>query len=711
MSRRSSKQEQDLTKVAAKVAAKDAAEGVTTLTPRARAAGRRRAGRRAAGPLGVLTAVAALGVPTALAAVAALAVLVGPGATVAAADGSGTSGPVAPAPVLKPSTAAKESAVLAAEDRRLSQIRSVVSVAPLHGDSWKSPYRLATASGYTLVLTARKAPYTVADLLQLAPQTFVRQADGSYLLLESLYVDNGAKLSLTAPGGLTLRMASNVNGFVSIVTFGGSLSMVGSLQQPLKITSWDARTAKPDTDPTDGRAYIRAIGGQFTMEHVEASDLGFWSGRTGGISLTGTDRPDTGSTQGPAPYVSVHGKVARQESKSAAKLEKGKDVAKSTDDLGTSGVASLPAGSIATPSSQFDVGGLSYVSATISDSTITGDAYGLFVSSANGVQITGTKISDSLVDGLVLYRFATQVVLEKVVSSRNHGDGFVLARAAQEIRISGSTANQNSGNGFTVNGQPLATGPSASGGPVGSYGNNTIANSTAGNNGHYGVEVLGGMNINIDNNAVIGNTMGIVVRSDSEKVSLVGNVLSAQQREGISIRDGNTGGTVSGNIVTGAETGIYLRDSTAEVTGNTVKGAALHAVTLVGKDTGSRVSDNVLSGVGTSAVSSSRSSGSHVVSGNDTIGWHDTTPLLTRALRLLHPTTLVWIGVFSLIVLAGVKGRTTRRQHTSGSSRALLAGLPYQDKTPLPKVIVGELTPAGGGGPAPHENERLEPVG
>jgi parallel beta-helix repeat protein len=202
-----------------------------------------------------------------------------------------------------------------------------------------------------------------------------------------------------------------------------------------------------------------------------------------------------------------------------------------------------------------------------------------------------------------------------------------------------------------------------------------------------------------------------VVRSASEKVSLVGNVLSAQQREGISIRDGNTGGTVSGNIVTGAETGIYLRDSTAEVTGNTVKGAALHAVTLVGKDTGSRVSDNVLSGVGTSAVSSSRSSGSHVVSGNDTIGWHNTTPLLTRALRLLHPTTLVWIGVFSLIVLAGVKGRTTRRQHTSGSSRALLAGLPYQDKTPLPKVIVGELTPAGGGGPAPHENERLEPVG
>jgi parallel beta-helix repeat protein len=651
-------------------------------------------------------------------AVAALAVLAGPAATVAVADAPGPSGPVAAAPVLNPTTAAKESAVLAAEDRRLSQIRSVVAVAPLHGDSWKSPYRLATASGYTLVLTARKAPYTVTDLLRLEPETFVRQADGSYLLLESIYVDNGAKLSLSAPGGLTLRMASNANGFVSIVTFGGSLSLVGSQQQPLRITSWDARTAKPDTDPTDGRAYIRAIGGQFTMEYVEASDLGFWSGRTGGISLTGTDRPNTGSTQGPTAYVPPHGKVAREDSKAAEKLEKGKDVAKSTDDLGSNGVDSLPAGAITTPGSQFDVGGLSYVSATISDSTIDGDAYGLFVSSANGVQISDTKISGSLVDGLVLYRFATQVVLEKVDSSRNHGDGFVLARAAQEIRISGSTANQNSGNGFTLDGQPLATGPSASGGPVGSYGNNTIANSTAGDNGHYGVEVLGGMNINIDNNAVIGNTMGVVVRRNAQQVSVVGNVLSDQQREGISIRDGNTGGTVSGNIVTGAQTGIYLRDSNADITGNTVKGAELHAVTLVGKDTGTKVSDNVLSGVGTSAVSSSRSSGGHLVTGNDTLGWHNTTPLLTRALRLLHPTTLVWIGVFLLIVVAGVKGRRTRRLHTSGSSQDLLAGLPYQDKTPLPQVIVGELAAAGSTIPGRHAvqpaargNDQLEPVG
>jgi parallel beta-helix repeat protein len=673
----------------------------------------RTVGATAGAVAGARTARAAPGALTALA-VTALAVLAGPAVGQAAADSPDTSGPVAAAPVLDATTAAKESAVLAAEDRRLSQIRSVVSVAPLHSTSYKSPYRLATASGYTLVLTARKSAYTITDLLKLEPETFVRQADGSYLLLESIYVDNGAKLDLSAPGGLTLRMASNVNGFVSIVTFGGSLSMIGSVQQPLKVTSWDARTAKPDTDPTDGRAYIRVIGGQFTMEHVEASDLGFWSGRTGGISLTGTDRPNTGSTQGPTAYVPTHGKAG----KAAAKLLKGKDVAKSTDSLGNSGVDSLPPGALTTPGSQFDVGGLSYVSATISDSTITGDAYGLFVSSANGVQITGTKIRNSLVDGLVLYRFATQVVLEKVDSSRNHGDGFVLARAAQEVRISGSTANQNSGNGFTINGQPLATGPSASGGPVGSYGNNTVANSTASNNGHYGVEVLGGMNINIDNNAIVGNTMGIVVSHSTAKVSVVGNVLSAQQREGIALRDGNTGGTISGNIVTGAQTGIYLRDSSAEVTGNTVKGSKLHAVTLVGKDNGSKVSDNVLSGVGTSAVSSSRASGSHLNGGNDTIGWHNTTPLLTRALRLLHPTTLVWLGVFLLIVVAGVKGRRTRRQHTSGSSHDLLAGLPYQDKTPLPQVIIGELT-AGGTGPSgrhaansgAHGHDRLEPVG
>jgi hypothetical protein len=177
---------------------------------------------------------------------------------------------------------ANQAALVAAEDRRLIEIRSVAAVAPLRGGTqYAKPYRLTTGSGYTLVLTSRSAPYTVKDLLTLAPQTFVRQSDGSYLLLENLYLNAGAKLTLSNPGGLTVRMASAATGFVSIVSFGGALAFVGTQQQPVKITSWDPRTKQPDSTVKDGRAYIRAVGGQFRSEYLQASNLGFWSGRTG----------------------------------------------------------------------------------------------------------------------------------------------------------------------------------------------------------------------------------------------------------------------------------------------------------------------------------------------------------------------------------------------------------------------------------------------
>ena len=54
----------------------------------------------------------------------------------------GTTVPVAPA--VNPTEAGSEAALVAAEDRRLIQVRAVTAVAPLHGTQWKSPYRLAT---------------------------------------------------------------------------------------------------------------------------------------------------------------------------------------------------------------------------------------------------------------------------------------------------------------------------------------------------------------------------------------------------------------------------------------------------------------------------------------------------------------------------------------------------------------------------------------
>ncbi|HST64228.1 MAG TPA: right-handed parallel beta-helix repeat-containing protein [Mycobacteriales bacterium] len=622
----------------------------------------------------------------------------------------------APAPV-SAENAAKQAALVAAEDRRLTEIRSVTAVAPLRGGvSWSKPYRLTTGAGYTLVLTQRSAPYTVKDLLTLAPQTFVRQKDGSYLLLENIYLNLGAKLALTNPGGLTVRMASSSSGFVSIVSFGGELSLLGTEQARMKLVSWDPRTNTPDTDPNDGRAYIRAIGGQFRMGYVDVSDLGFWSGRTGGISLTGTDRPNTGSTSGPDDQ--VHGKTARDKAKAATS---GPAQPSATPEAGD--VYAQPSGELTTPDTRFGVADQSYVSAQIGKSTIRGDAYGLFVSSADGIEVRDTVVAGSLVDGVILHRFASNAVVERVTSQGNAGDGFVLARAAQEVRISGAKAIGNGGNGFSVSGRALAEGPSPSGETVGDYGHNSIANSLAQDNARYGIEIDGGSDVGLQNNQVRGGDMGIVVRRGAEQVSVVGNQVSGQARQGISVRDGVVRATVTGNTVESTPMGIYLRDSVGTIRGNTVDRVTNHGVTLVGSVKGTQVAYNTISGTGPTALDAARSHGKVTIERNQTGAWHDTRSFWIRLRHAAKPMTLLWLGVVLLVLVSAVRARKLGARGVIRHPYEKQQLLDTSDKGELLRSIaaaesIREPVPAGGfpaplpvggrGAPAP---DRWDPTG
>ncbi|MFE7653816.1 right-handed parallel beta-helix repeat-containing protein [Streptomyces bottropensis] len=556
-------------------------------------------------------------------------------------------------PQVNAADAENETALVAAEDHRLDQVRAVAAVAPLKGGEWKAPYRLDTGDGYTLVLTERSNAYTVSDLLELAPQTFVRQPDGAYLLTENIYLNAGAKLKLSNPGGLTLRMASSNKGFVSIVSFGGRLTLEGTPQAPLRITSWNDKKNKPDRDVRDGRAYIRAIGGQFSMKYAKVGDLGFWSGRTGGLSLTGTDRPDTGNIEDST--VSPGTKA------------------------GSGGVVAQPSGSLATPDTRFSVPSLSYVSAEIGHSTLTGNAYGLFLSGANGVSISDSTVRRSLEHGVVLHRFVTNAVVERTISKENGGDGFVLARATEQVRVSGSTAEGNGGNGFTLSGRPLASGPSASGESISSYGSNSVSDSIATDNGHYGIEIFGGKDVGVQNNRVEGGDMGIVARKDATKVAITGNRLTGQSRQGISVRDGVTAATITGNIVEGTETGIYIRDSVGEIRGNTIQDGTNHGITMVGGVSESIITYNVISGVGPSAVDTTRAHGDIAVKQNQTFAWHDTSSFWVKFRHYASPMTLLWAFILLLILVSAVLGRRqSRRGGRRGGGRLGLH--PYADK-------------------------------
>jgi Right handed beta helix region len=177
-----------------------------------------------------------------------------------------------PPPPAAPAADDKQAAIVKDEDAR---IEATVFGRPLPG----APHEPATVT-----LVARPQRYVLADLIGMG--VAVRVNPTTVDLVRSVVVLPGAILDVEAPG-TTLRMASTPAGFTSIVGWRGAVTMAGAADKPLTIISWDQGAKGPDRVLGDGRAYIRDVGAALTLRFVHAGTLGFWSGRTGGIALTG----------------------------------------------------------------------------------------------------------------------------------------------------------------------------------------------------------------------------------------------------------------------------------------------------------------------------------------------------------------------------------------------------------------------------------------
>ena len=146
----------------------------------------------------------------------------------------------------------------------------------------------------TLVLPGPSS-YTIGDLQTSGAVLPLNQ--GGFLLVDNVLVGPGATLTLGGPNLPLLLMGSSAQGFTSIVTWNGTLTLAGeSPSSPLTITGWDSTNHKAAVDDGHGRPYIRDVGGKMDVRNVRASSLGFWSGRTGGVAWTGiSGHPATGS--------------------------------------------------------------------------------------------------------------------------------------------------------------------------------------------------------------------------------------------------------------------------------------------------------------------------------------------------------------------------------------------------------------------------------
>ena len=554
-----------------------------------------------------------------------------------------------------------EAALVASEDQRLIQVRTQASIARWTGSSLNVPYRVASGTGYTLVLTARTKDYTMDDLLSLAPKTFVRQPDGSYLLSENIVIESGATLTLSSSMLLTIKMFSSAQKFVSVVNYGGRLNVAGSATAPVKITSWDVDHSTPRQITDNGRAYIRSIGGTVSIEHASFESLGFWSGRTGGLSMTGSDRPITGA-------ISAAGAaLAKHHSKNSKFPEVEKDAAGEP----VPG-AVLPSDIIPVLEGEATNSDFSYVTASVVNTEITDNVYGVFLANAVGVSIHNVTADRSRMDGFVLHRNVSNATIVDSTARHSAVDGFRLSRSIRSVRLDTDKAENNGRDGIYIDGRALATGPSATGTSISSHGNDVVViNSTMTGNAHYGLEIRGGRSTTVRSNTISDSLMGIVVQDAASGVTVDDNHLSNLATQAIALRDGVTGGKITNNTVSNSIVGVYLRDAAADVESNRFTNMTNHGISALGAAEIS-VRSNIISGSGPSAVDLKRAANA-TTSHNTTSEWTVTKPFWQMVVSFFQPLTILWTVLGLILVFTALRGRRLKRTIRH----------PYADQAPM----------------------------
>jgi hypothetical protein len=503
-----------------------------------------------------------------------------------------------------------EASLVQSENDRLIDVSSAAMAR--RGTDLLIPFRLPTGATTTLVLPARGTDYTLADLITLAPDTLKKQPGGSYLLTENIVVNTGATLDLRSDTELRLQLSSTPDAFVSIVALGGTLSIEGTLASPVSIASVDPTTGLRDGTTDDGRAYVRVVGGHASFSHIDFSHLGFWSGNTGGVALTGTSGDEE------------------------------------TD----------------------------LVTADIDNISVDSDAFGLFVSRAAHVTIRDSQIHDSLVDGVVFHRFVTDSSITRTTSEGNAVDGFTLGRSSVDVSI---TASDNGRNGLSLDGRPLADGPSALGTPVDVYGDNSVTRASLINNKRYGIEVSGGRDITVTSSTFKGNDIGIVLSHGADTVVISGATFRAQTRQAVAVRDTVVGATIRDTTISGGETGVYIRNADATVVSSRITNVSRHGITLIGDTPGVRITGNTIAGYGPAALWTAGATGG-VVTDNDLLGWRPAPTVASVLQSLFQPLTVVWLLLGILLIVTAL----TRRGGQYGAFRD-----PYAERVPLTSLSKG----------------------
>ena len=285
-------------------------------------------------------------------------------------------------------------------------------------------------------------------------------------------------------------------------------------------------------------------------------------------------------------------------------------------------------------------------------STFTGSAYGAFVSRGLGIAFSGDLFESNELDGLHIHRYSVSTSVVKSAAVRNGGSGFSIGPATQDVQLTSDVSEHNANDGYFVNGKPLATSASASGGTTTPGSGTIIKNSAALRNGKIGILVEGGTGTVIESDQVCAAVTAVAIRYNVTDAVITGNDIHCSPRSGVSIGPGTPGLMVSGNRIAGSRIGILLSGSgPVKLDNNQISGATVFGISARGVATAVTGVDDVISGTGPRAIDARTNASTPALASANVSGWTSDNPVSFLSYLQYHPLAALWLGVAVLILM------------------------------------------------------------
>ena len=470
------------------------------------------------------------------------------------------------------------------------------------GTCLKEQVRYATTSnriylenGAVCTLTQIKAVASASAQL-----TLVNSARGIWWLGSNIIVEDGSRLKLwgRSSGGdvETLRMKSDNDssaGFVQIFAYGGNVDV-----RDTTIVSWDSDEAGPDTNYSNGRAFIRAVSfldGSTARESTlditrsEIAYLGYNAAESYGLSWK-----VRGSTRGIYDLVEVYGDVTDSEihhnyygaytfgaygmewsdNEIHSNVGYGLDPHDDSDRL------------VIERNHFHDNGNHGFIASkrcdglTIRDNVSEGNAANGFMlhRASDESVLRDNEAYDNVDSGFAIFDSHDNVLMDNIAMRNDKGIRFTV----------GSSGNVVTGGSYTSNatyGVYMTKGSDAPTINDGRPSSNTFAGATISENGQYGVK-MGYADASVfDGNTLCDNPKGVYVTAgDPTGNVFTNNTFCSATSYGIKVRD-TEDGEISGNTFDTQERAIVVeRSEGVTIASNTIQNSTLDPILLDGSE-------------------------------------------------------------------------------------------------------------------------------